>query len=181
MHLTPCQPNQSKTDTMTSEEKQQEFMALLNPVQHKIERYILSMTHNRDTARDLLHDTLLRAYQNFDSLRNKEAFLSYLFTIASNLHKRSFRHNKFRADYDEDFAMEIPDRGTMPDTAADIAIMYRAMETLSEPMREAVLMFEVGGMSLQEIQQIQGSTLSNIKQRVARGRRRLAELLRVHE
>lgn len=181
MHLIPCQPNQLKTDTMTSEEKQQEFMALLNPVQHKIERYILSMTHNRDTARDLLHDTLLRAYQNFDSLRNKEAFLSYLFTIASNLHKRSFRHKKFRADYDEDFAMEIPDRGTMPDTAADIAIMYRAMETLSEPIREAVLMFEVGGMSLQEIQQIQGSTLSNIKQRVARGRRRLAELLRVHE
>lgn len=166
---------------MSPEQKQKEFMALLNPVYPKVERYIVAMTHNRETAQDLLHDTILAAYQNFESLRSREAFLSYLFTIAANLHKRSFRRKKFKGEYEEDAALEIPDRGTMPDTAADIAIMYRAMDSLSEPIREAVMMFEVAGMSLAEIQKIQGSTLSNIKQRVTRGRKRLAELLGVQE
>lgn len=166
---------------MSPEQKQKEFMELLNPVYPKIERYILAMTRNRELAKDLLHDTILAAYQNFDSIRNREAFLSYLFTIASNLHKRSFRRNKFKGEFHEEEVVEIPDRGTMPDTAADIAIMYNAMSSLSEPIREAVVMFEVAGMSLAEIQEIQGSTLSNIKQRVARGRKRLAELLGVHE
>lgn len=166
---------------MTSAEKQQEFMELLDPVYSRLERFALSMTKNRETARDLVHDTILAAYVNYEKIQNKNAFIGYLFTIASNEFKRSYRRKKFFGFYDEEAAMEIPSADGLPDMATDVALMREAMMKLPEQMREAVAMFEFSGMSLQDIQKIQGSSLSNIKARVTRGRRRLAKLLGVKD
>lgn len=164
---------------MTSDEKQKEFMELLEPVYQRLERFALSMTRNRETARDLVHDTILAAYINYEKIQNKNAFIGYLFTIASNEFKRAYRRRKFFGFYDEETAQDIPDTDARPDLATDITLMREAMMKLPEQMREAVVLFEFSGLSLQEIQKIQGTSLSNIKARVTRGRRRLAKLLSV--
>lgn len=156
-------------------------MELLGPVYQRLERFALSMTRNRETARDLVHDTILAAYINYEKIQNKNAFVGYLFTIAGNEFKRAYRRRKFFGFYDEETAHEIPDTDTRPDTAADVALMCEAMMKLPEQMREAVALFEFSGLSLQEIQKIQGTSLSNIKARVTRGRRRLAKLLGVSD
>ncbi len=156
-------------------------MELLDPVYRRLERFAVSMTKNRETARDLVNDTILAAYLNYEKIQNKNAFVGYLFTIASNEFKRSYRRKKFFGFYDEEAAMEIPAPDALPDVATDITLMQEAMMKLPAEMREAVAMFEFAGMSLQDIQKIQGSSLSNIKARVTRGRRRLAKLLGVKD
>ncbi len=166
---------------MTSDEKQREFMELLDPAYRRLERFALSMTKDREAARDLVHDTILAAYINFENIQNKDAFVGYIFTIASNEFKRMYRRRKFFGLYNEEMAQEIPTHDAQPDVAADITLMREAMTKLPKQMREAVSLFEFSGLSLQEIQKIQGTSLSNIKARVTRGRRRLAKILGISD
>jgi DNA-directed RNA polymerase specialized sigma24 family protein len=71
----------------------------------------------------------------------------------------------------------IPDEGTTPERAADVAMLNRALARLPERQREAVVLFEISDLSLEEIRVIQGGSLSGVKSRIVRGRQKLAELL----
>lgn len=66
---------------------------------------------------------------------------------------------------------------TPPDVAADVSALRTALGQLPARQREAITLFELAGLSLQEVQQVQGGSLSGVKSRIVRGRRRLAELL----
>lgn len=48
-----------------------------------------------------------------------------------------------------------------------------ALGTLAPPQREAIVLFELHGYSLEEIAEIQHASLSSVKSRLMRGRARL--------
>jgi RNA polymerase sigma-70 factor (ECF subfamily) len=162
-------------------DRQERFLGLLDPVHDSLCRFVRGMTRDREEARDLTAETILVAFENFGSLRDGRAFLSYLFTIA----RRICRHRTHRARlfgrYDEGFAAKLVAQGSPPDAAADVPALYAALDRLPAGQREAVVLFELSGLSLEEVREIQGGTLSGVKARVARGRRKLAELLGVEE
>jgi RNA polymerase sigma-70 factor (ECF subfamily) len=161
--------------------KQQRFMDLLDPVHDRLARFAHALTRNRETARDLVQETLLIAYEHFDELKDESAFASWMFTIARrNFHKLNKRES-FLEEYDENAAEKIEDTNIQPDVAMDIRILYDALARLPESQREAVVMFEISGLTLEEIHAIQGGSLSGVKSRIARGRRKLASLLGVEE
>lgn len=152
-------------------------MKLLAPMQKRLERFAIAMTRDREQAYDLVHDTIVIAYERFYTIRDKNAFSSYLFSIASNLYKRNFRRSKFWGFFDSDRAEQIPDEASLPDTQPDISLLYQALARLPEKYREALVLFEINGLSLNEVHAIQGGSLSSVKVRLMRGRQKLAKLL----
>lgn len=166
---------------MTQSDEQQElFLALLEPLYDRLERFCRVLTRNNEEAKDVLSDTLLEAYRSFGTLKNDKAFLSFLFTIAGRMYKRRFRKRRFAGEYDERSARAIPDRAPTPDVSADIALLYDAIGRLPEKQREAVIMFELLDLPLEDIRRIQGGTLSALKVRLMRARRRLTVMLHSH-
>jgi RNA polymerase sigma-70 factor, ECF subfamily len=169
---------------MTERAKKEIFLTLLEPVWQNLNGYARALTGNTEDARDLVSDTLLAAFESFEKLKDKDAFKSYLFTIA----RRKYKRNKWRlrlfSSYDEypeheAFNFESPD--TKPDIRADVGLLYKAMQKLPDKQREALALFELSGLNLQEIQKVQGGTLSGVKSRLKRAREKLAELLRESE
>ena len=156
-------------------------MALLDPVHDNLARYVRAMSRNADEARDLMSETLLAAYESFDTLKAPAAFLSYLFTIARRTCRHRARRFRLFAEYDAAHAAQLRATTPAPDAAADIPALYNALDRLPAEQREAVVLFELSGLSLEEIRELQGGTLSGVKARVARGRRKLAKLLGVEE
>lgn len=59
----------------------------------------------------------------------------------------------------------------------DVEILYKALDKLPEKMKTTVIMYEISGLSLEEIREIQGGTLSGVKSRLVRGRTMLKEIL----
>lgn len=157
--------------------QQEEFMNLLAPMQKRLERFAIAMTRDREQACDLVHDTIVIAYERFYTIRDKNAFSSYVFSIASNLYKRNFRRSKFWGFFDNDRAEQIPDQASLPDTQPDISLLYQALARLPEKYREALVLFEINGLSISEVHAIQGGSLSSVKVRLMRGRQKLAKLL----
>jgi RNA polymerase sigma-70 factor (ECF subfamily) len=161
----------------SAQEKQDRFMKLLEPLQPQLERFTLAMTRDRETARDVISETLLIAYQRFNSLRDEQAFLSFLFTIATRIYRRRTEHNRRHDELTGEHLDVLIDRSMPPDVAADITAVYQALGLLPDKQREAVYLFEVTGLSMKEIQEIQGGTLVGVKVRISRGRKKLAAIL----
>jgi RNA polymerase sigma-70 factor (ECF subfamily) len=161
----------------SSRRKKERFMALFRPLHGRLSRFAQGMTGDREEARDLVHDTVLVAFEGFERVKDEKAFLCYLFTIASRIHRRKQRRGRWFGSYDEEQAGRLHDNGTAPDTSAEVALLHDALKRLPGEQREAVVLFEISDLSLEEIRKIQGGTLSGVKSRVTRGRRRLAGML----
>ena len=158
-------------------ERQQRFLQLLDPMRPRLSRFAWAMTRDRDEAEDLAAETIAAAWEGFGQLRDESAFPGWLLRIAVRIHRRARRRRKFWGLFSQEHAEQLRDTSTAPDVAAEIRILYEALSRLPERQREAVVLFEVSDLPLEEIQQIQGGTLSGVKSRVVRGRERLAELM----
>ena len=163
----------------SSNEKQERFLALFEPIQANLERFVLAMTQEKERARDVIAETVMIAYEEFEKLRNSQAFLSFLFTIATRVYRKEQKEAGRTERLDSEKVIDLLDPGTSPDVAVDIRTVYDALNQLPERQREAVVLFEIVGFSMKEICQIQGGTLTAVKVRVSRGRKRLSEILGV--
>ncbi len=155
------------------------FVQLLEPCMKRLDDFAHAMARDPDEARDLVAETILRAYEGFAALRDHKAFLGYLFAIASREHRRRKQRARLFGTFNAEQAERIRFAGTMPDAAADVQLLYAALALLPAKQREAVVLFEISGLSLKEICEIQGGTVTGVKVRVHRARRRLAVLLGV--
>ncbi|MBS1537886.1 MAG: RNA polymerase sigma factor [Bacteroidetes bacterium] len=161
-----------------NETKQDRFLRLLAPVQESLERFALFLTRNREDARDLVSETLLHAYSKLESLRDEITFQSFIFTIA----RRTFYNLKSRTRRFEHIEHNEIDElfcggGIAPDVAIDVQFLYKALDSLSDVQREAVIMAEIMGFSHKEIQKIQGGTVTGVKVRIYRAKKQLAKIL----
>ena len=161
-----------------SPERKERFVALLLPHRNRLMGFARAMSGSEEDARDLFADTVAAALQGFDRLRSDDAFLSWLLTIASRLQKRRRYRGRLFERYD---AASDPDvrsaRDDRPDEGPDIELLYAALRRLPSQQSEAIILHEITGLPLEDIRAIQGGSLSAVKMRLHRGRRRLAELL----
>jgi RNA polymerase sigma-70 factor (ECF subfamily) len=159
-------------------DKQDEFMHLYGPAHERLNRFVHSMVWNREDAKDVIADTVLKAYENFEKLEKKEAFLYFLFGIASNIVRHRNRRMKFWAAYDQSYENNLVDNSYDVYRKMEVDTLYKAMKKLPEKQREALSLFEISGFSIAEIRQIQGGSLSGVKSRLVRARQDLANILK---
>ncbi len=184
--MTPPEASTQAPDSAQNAEKHERFMALLTPCLAPLSRYCHAMTKDDRSAgersfaedpRDLLSDAIVLAYENFEKLRAPEAFLSYIFTTARRLYYRRARRNAIWERIGPATRELADERSATPELRLDLDALDRALNRLPEKQREAVVLFEISELSLKEIREIQGGSLSGVKSRIVRGRERLAELL----
>jgi RNA polymerase sigma-70 factor (ECF subfamily) len=158
------------------QDKQQQFMRLYEPVKDRLWRFIRSIVWISDDARDIESETILQAYINLNKLNDESRFLYFLFGIASRLLKQKERRRRLQAA----FRMRKPAESEFYDPAhkLDVEILYRALKKLPHKERETLVLFEISGLSIKEIQGIMGGNASAIKTRLSRARTRLKELLK---
>lgn len=159
--------------------KQTDFLATFEPLRPRLSAYISALVRNREEAQDLMSETVLLAYERFGEVRSRESFVFFLFTIARRLYYRSERRRKiFTLLHDEDAGrFSAPGRPT--DADADVRLLYDALAKLPARQREAIALFDIAGLPLEEVRTVQGGTLSGVKTRLKRGREKLAQLLGV--
>lgn len=166
---------------MRQTQRQENFLALLEPRLEDLSRFCLAMTRDPEEGKDLMGDVILAAFEGFDSLREDQAFLSFLFTIARRTYYRRRKREKIFGEYNEELAGRIRAGGTPVWIGADVRALHEALCHLPEVQREAIVLFELTGLTLKEVAEVQDASLSAVKSRLARGRERLARLLGVEE
>lgn len=157
--------------------RQGEFLELLKPFQQKLESFCLNMTRDRDAARDLMQDTIVVLWQHLDTIRDRSAFKSYAYTVATNTFKRKYTRSRYFGLLTEEHHEALASTDHSPEQITDHSILHDALRELPHRSREALVLFKMSDMSIAEIQKIQGGTISSIKIRLMRARRLLQHRL----
>jgi RNA polymerase sigma-70 factor, ECF subfamily len=156
--------------------KEVDFMALYNPVHARFERFCKARVYGDMFYKDLMHDTVIVAYERLHTLKRKEAFLYFLFGIAIRI--LSNNHRKKKAELlDEKSAFYLEDETARADKSDDVELLYMGLSKLPDEQREALILFEISGFNIAEIADLQQAGISAVKQRLARGRKELLEIL----
>ncbi|WP_330257573.1 RNA polymerase sigma factor SigM [Nocardia sp. NBC_00565] len=155
------------------------FAELLRRHNDHLWQTALRTSYTREDAADSLQDALLSAHRTAASFRAEAEVRSWLHAIVVNACLDRIRRNKTRR------AVSLSPE-TMPepkDTRDDIAelemslIIDRALFTLPEEQRAALVAVELEGRSVAETAALLGVPEGTIKSRCARGRQRLQERL----
>jgi len=154
------------------------FALLVRRHQGSLFRQALAMGLDRDTAEDMVQDSLVRAFQGLEGCREKGRFRVWVTRILRN---RCLDHLKSAPMQRNDpLAPDILYRDGGPEEdrerAALRALLGEALNLLPEEQREAFLLRHVDGFSYQEMCEITDASESALKMRVHRAR----EALRAH-
>jgi RNA polymerase sigma-70 factor (ECF subfamily) len=138
-----------------------------------LRRYARALTRDAETADDLVQDTLVRALRS-EHLFHGGDIRSWLYTILTNLNRnrlRSLARRPALTPIEDDDAPGTPG----PDGGArDIE---RALATLVEDQRVALLLVVLEGLSYREVAEVQGVPIGTVMSRLARARAQIRAYL----
>jgi RNA polymerase sigma-70 factor (ECF subfamily) len=155
----------------------------LSAVYHSARR----LARREDEARDLVQDTMLRAYRAFDGFTpgtNARAWLlTILYSVFVNQYRRTAREpaqvsiEELEARHAHELAaaeVELPDPfgGTWSEAAVEAAVAE-----LPEAFRLTVLLVDVDDLSYEEAAKVLGCEIGTVRSRLFRARRLLAASL----
>jgi RNA polymerase sigma-70 factor, ECF subfamily len=138
-----------------------------------LRRYARALTRNADIADDLVQDTLVRA------LRSEHLFLggevrSWLYTILTNLNRNRLRSLARRPALSPLEDNDAPDAAGPEAGGRDIE---RALATLVDDQRTALLLVVLEGLSYREVAEVQGVPIGTVMSRLARARAQIKSFL----
>lgn len=149
------------------------FDSLLTAHLPALSRVAYRFCGHRETAEELVQETLLRAWKHLDQLRDDQSAKSWIFMILRREHARSFKRQTLATT---DIELERLTDGKF-ENSIDKMALYEAIETLPEKYRNPLVLFAIGGYDIKEIAsdlQLKGTT---VKTRLFRAREKLREHL----
>ena len=131
-----------------------------------LRRYGRALTRDADTADDLVQDTLVRALRS-EHLFHGGDVRSWLYTILTNLNRNRLRSLARRPALSPIEDNDAPDLAGPEAGGRDIE---RALATLVEDQRNALLLVVLEGLSYREVAEVQAVPIGTVMSRLARAR-----------
>lgn len=156
-------------------------MTYYEPVHARFERFCKARVYGEMDFKDLMHDTLVVAYEKFDKVQHADAFLYYLFGIAIRLLSNARKKKRALLTKDGNLVANELIVYNLSEQQFEHEVLYAALAQLPEIQKESLVLYELSGFSVKEIAQIHGCTEDAVKQRLSRGRLALIQLLSLTE
>jgi len=165
-----------------------EFWAIYDQYYTKVRKFILALVRDEWVADDLIQETFLKIQRNLKSLKDPSKLSPWMFRIAYNLCQDHFRQLKLsrkeeRIDQDETDGLKEALIQKGPDIQKEMEqrqmgeCVQNQMNLLPESSRTVLVLFDIMELSHQEIADILGITVENVKVRLHRARKKLKTIL----
>ncbi|HEX3376271.1 MAG TPA: sigma-70 family RNA polymerase sigma factor [Candidatus Acidoferrales bacterium] len=157
---------------------EQSFELLLRKYRTPLVNFLYRMVRNTAVAEDLAQEVFLRVYRARGEYAPSAKFTTWMFRIATNLALNSVRDNRHRqmeisidqtmdTGEDEQPPMEIPDRAPTVEqelvARSRAEMIMKAIHTLPEKQRAAVLLHKYQEMDYDEIARVLECSESALK------------------
>lgn len=156
------------------------FDQLVLKYRERLYGVVYHMTSNREDAADLTQDAFIKAFQSINRFQGQASFFTWLYRIAVNstlTHVRKQRLRTFfsfeKLDTEDRVSAEVINALTDA-TGADRETFARelqeklneAMQKLSIKHRTVITLFEIDGLSHQEIAEIMDCSVGTVRSRL---------------
>ncbi len=156
------------------------FDRLIVKYRGRIYGVVYNLTSNREDAADLTQDTFIKAFQSINRFQGQASFFTWIYRIAINSTLTHVRKNRSRSFFslesinsEEPVSQEIIAALT-DKTGADRDTHVRelqeklneAMQKLSINHRTVVTLFEIDGLSHQDIAEVMNCSVGTVRSRL---------------
>jgi RNA polymerase sigma-70 factor (ECF subfamily) len=165
-----------------------EFWDLYDRYYARVRKFILTLVRDDWVADDLIQEAFLRIQKNLGSLKDPSKLSSWIFRIAYNLCQDHFRQLKIsrkeeRIDQEETKDLKEALVQKEPDIQKELEqrqmgeCVQNQINLLPETLRTVLVLFDIMEFNHQEIADILGITVKNVKVRLHRSRKKLRAIL----
>lgn len=142
----------------------------------KIYLYCVKRLENTAVAEDVASDIILELLRSYDKIASDEAVYGYIWSVANNLCKNYWRRREKEnhAEIPKDFVgmcCYSPEESFVREE--EIMLLRRELSLLRENYRRIMISFYIGRKSCEEIADKYSMSVSNVKQYLFEGRKRL--------
>ena len=151
-----------------------ELAELLGPIHDDVQLFARRIAKSQAEGDDVFQEAVLRAARKLGGLRDRSRFKSWMYSVVVSVHRTRCRGSFWKRWVTSERPDPVGDDGSRwADQAASEQRATAALATLQPPQREAIVLFELHGYSIEEIAEIQKTSVSSVKSRLVRGRDRL--------
>lgn len=171
--------------------KNVDFETLLKPHLEYIYRISFRFTGNKGDAEDLVQDLLEKLYPQLNSLNGVEKLRPWIVRVMYRLFIDNKRKEKSfllrlipnRSDSgDGQFVEQVPSDDPNPEEYAQKRMVFgnieRALTMLGKNQRVVIVLHDIEGYTLTELETFLETPLGTLKSRLHRARRKLREILK---
>jgi RNA polymerase sigma-70 factor, ECF subfamily len=156
------------------------FDRLIVKYRERVFGILYNMTSNREDAADLTQDAFIKAFQSINRFGGQSSFFTWLYRIAINSTLSHLRKSRLRSffsletiDQDAPISRELIMALTDKTGADRDAFVHELQEKLNEAMlklsikhRTVVTLFEIDGLSHQEIAEVMNCSVGTVRSRL---------------
>lgn len=154
------------------------FVTLYNRHKGAVYAFTSKMLLDRQAAQDVTQETFIRVYENRDRLQRTGAFKSWLFTIARNQCLNYLRRTNRLQPLDDEVPVPVGEgAGAQLERKEAIDLVNGVLERLKPDYREIIVLREYQNLNYEEIAAVTRTTVSAVKSKLFKARRKMASLL----
>jgi len=158
------------------------FTVLIQRHRDRLWAVALRTTQNPDDAADALQDALLSAFRRADTFRGESAVTTWLHRIVVNaaldrMRRAAVRPTVALPTSKEGVILDIPDGADAIGQRENQLVISQALAELPPDQRQAVILVDVEGYSVEDAAAILDCPTGTVKSRCSRGRAKLARQL----
>ncbi len=161
---------------------QNAFRFLLDSFWKDVYNYQLKRTKSENDAEDITIRAFSKAFDKIDTYDNKYVFKTWLITISKNIHIDQLRkQNKLVTTEHEEKAYLVADENPTPEdkliTEQNLAKLLKDIKQLKPKYREMIYLRYFQELSYKEIAAQLDEPMNNIKVKLLRAKKLLAEII----
>ena len=141
--------------------------------------YIMGIVKEPNWAEDIVQEAFVKAYENLASLKNKEAFGSWLRTIARNIALAELKRNKREISTEPQILMGMEDIFRHVESregdrwSEKVQFVRECFDSLPENLNMPCKLHYFDNLKTAEVADLMQITLSNVLKRLERSRHQL--------
>jgi RNA polymerase sigma-70 factor (ECF subfamily) len=151
----------------------QEYNETVKSFSDNVFRFVLKNIRDEEKAKDIVQDSFVKMWQKAEEI-NAEKAKSYLFTTAYRTMIDLIRRDKKQGDWEEVKEHSMAHREHYNDLGE---VLESALKKLPEVQRSVVMLRDYEGYDYNEIGDITGLSLSQVKVYIFRARKALKDYL----
>jgi RNA polymerase sigma factor (sigma-70 family) len=151
------------------------YALAVQSTQDSLYRFLVHLLRDEEEAREVFQDTYVRVYRGLDGFRGEASLTTWVLRIGRNqawTRRRGSKTRQAREVSLEAFKLDPPAR-----EEPDRRELDHALARLPGVQREAVLLFYLEGLSVEEVARTTGRPANTIKSDLLRARAKLREHL----
>jgi RNA polymerase sigma-70 factor (ECF subfamily) len=158
-----------------------QFSAELLRLIPQLRQWARRLYREDEAAADLAQETLAKAWQARRSFARGTKLEAWLLTIMRNQFRSEFRRAWRKMPWNQEAAERIPGAQDEQIWNAELSDAMRALGSLSQRQRDALILTDIGGFSSEEAAAISHCRPTAVKSRASRARQSLAAMLKGDE